>query len=186
MNPHAAQPASLLALIKSLWRNRQLIRQMTKRDVIGRYKDSVMGMAWSFFNPIFMLLVYTFVFSEVFKSRWGDIADSDSRTQFAIVLFVGMIILSLFSEAVNRAPRVIVSNVNYVKKVIFPLEILPVIAMGAALFHSMISLFVLAVAIFRAPRFTLKISRCFDQRHIGILIPMHQGKKLPTFQWFLS
>ncbi len=147
INPHAAQPASLLALVKSLWRNRQLIRQMTKREVIGRYKGSVMGLAWSFFNPIFMLMVYTFVFSEVFKSRWGNIGDSDSKTQFAVVLFVGMITLSLFSEAVNRAPRVILSNVNYVKKVIFPLEILPVVAMGASLFHSFISLFVLAVAL---------------------------------------
>lgn len=147
INPHAAQPASLLALAKSLWRNRQLIRQMTKREVIGRYKGSVMGLTWSFFNPIFMLMVYTFVFSEVFKSRWGTVGDSDSKTQFAVVLFVGMITLSLFSEAINRAPRVILSNVNYVKKVIFPLEILPVVAMGAALFHSFISLIVLAIAL---------------------------------------
>jgi lipopolysaccharide transport system permease protein len=147
INPHVAQPASLIALIKSLWRNRQLIRQMTKREVIGRYKGSVMGLAWSFFNPIFMLMVYTFVFSEVFKSRWGNIGDTESKTQFAVVLFVGMIILSLFSEAINRAPRVIVSNANYVKKVIFPLEILPVVAMGAALFHSFISLVVLASAL---------------------------------------
>lgn len=147
INPHAAQPLSLLALIKSLWRNRQLIRQMAKRDVIGRYKGSVMGLAWSFFNPVFMLMVYTFVFSEVFKARWGNIGDSESKTQFAVVLFVGMITLSLFSEAINHAPRVILSNVNYVKKVIFPLEILPVVAMVAALFHSFISLFVLAVAL---------------------------------------
>lgn len=148
INPHAAQPASLLALGKSLWRNRQLIRQMTKREVIGRYKGSAMGLAWSFFNPVFMLMVYTFVFSEVFKSRWGDIGNSESKTQFAVILFVGMIILSLFSEAVNRAPRVILSNVNYVKKVIFPLEILPVVAMGAALFHSFINFCVLAAALY--------------------------------------
>ncbi len=147
INPHATQPASLIALVQSLWRNRQLIRQMTKREVIGRYKGSVMGLAWSFFNPIFMLMVYTFVFSEVFKSRWGTIGDSGSKTQFAVVLFVGMITLTLFSEAINRAPRVILSNVNYVKKVIFPLEILPVVAMGAALFHSFISLIVLATAL---------------------------------------
>jgi lipopolysaccharide transport system permease protein len=147
INPHVAQPASPNALIKSLWRNRQLIRQMTKREVIGRYKGSVMGLAWSFFNPIFMLMVYTFVFSEVFKSRWGNIGDSDSKSQFAVVLFVGMITLSLFSEALNTAPRVILSNVNYVKKVIFPLEILPVVTMGTALCHSLISLVVLAGAL---------------------------------------
>ena len=104
INPHAAQPISLLAMAKSFWRNRQLIVQMTKREVIGRYKGSAMGLAWSFFNPVFMLVVYTFVFSEIFKSRWGGIGGDDSKTQFAVVLFVGMIVLSLFSEVLNRSP----------------------------------------------------------------------------------
>ena len=146
INPHAAQPTSLLALAKSLLHNRQLISQMTKREVVGRYKGSALGLAWSFFNPIFMLVVYTFVFSEIFKSRWGGVGGDDSKTQFALVLFVGMIVLSLFSEVLNRAPGLILGNVNYVKKVVFPLDILPVIAMGAALFHSLISLCVLLVA----------------------------------------
>lgn len=146
INPHAPQPTSLIALISSMWRNRQLIVQMTKREVVGRYKGSSMGLAWSFFNPVFMLTVYTFVFSEIFKSRWGGVGGDDSKTQFAVVLFVGMIVLSLFSEVVNRAPGLIFSNVNYVKKVVFPLEILPLIATGAALFHSLISLGVLLLA----------------------------------------
>ena len=143
INPHAAQPTSLVSLVQSLWRNRQLIVQMTKREVVGRYKGSVMGLAWSFFNPVFMLVVYTFVFSVIFKSRWGG---DESRTLFALVLFVGMIVLGLFSEVVNRAPSIILANVNYVKKVVFPIEILPVIAMGAALFHTLISLSVLLIA----------------------------------------
>ena len=146
INPHAKQPSSPLALCKSLWCNRQLIVQMTKREVVGRYKGSAMGLAWSFFNPVFMLVVYTFVFSEIFKSRWGGVGGDDSKTQFAVVLFVGMIVFGLFSEVVNRAPSIILGNVNYVKKVIFPLEILPIIAMGAALFHSLISLCVLLAA----------------------------------------
>ena len=116
---------------------------MSKREVIGRYKGSAMGLAWSFFNPVLMLIVYTFVFSEIFKSRWGG---DESKTLFALVLFVGMIVLGLFSEVVNRAPSIILSNVNYVKKVVFPIEILPVIAMGAALFHTLISLSVLLIA----------------------------------------
>jgi len=119
---------------------------MTKREVVGRYKGSALGMAWSLFNPLFMLVVYTFVFSEIFKSRWVGTGGDDSKTQFAIVLFVGMIVLSLFSEVFNRAPGLILSNVNYVKKVVFPLEILPVITMGAALFHSLISIGVLLAA----------------------------------------
>lgn len=146
INPHAAQPTSLVALAKSLWRNRQLIVQMTKREVVGRYKGSAMGLVWSLFNPLFMLVIYTFVFSEIFKSRWGGVGGDDSKTQFAVVLFVGMIVLSLFSEVVNRAPGLILSNVNYVKKVVFPLEILPVVSTGAALFHSLISLGVLLAA----------------------------------------
>lgn len=146
INPHAAQPTSLLALGKSLWRNRQLIVQMIKREVVGRYQGSAMGLAWSFLNPVFMLVVFTFVFSEIFKSRWVGTGGDDSKTQFAMVLFVGMIVLSLFSEVLNRAPGLILANVNYVKKVIFPIEILPVIAMGAALFHGLISLGVLLLA----------------------------------------
>ncbi|MFZ5698839.1 MAG: ABC transporter permease [Pseudomonadota bacterium] len=145
VNPHAQQPTSLVALAGSLWRNRRLIAQMTRREVVGRYKGSVMGLAWSFFNPVFMLAVYTFVFSVVFKSRWGVDGD-ESKMQFAVVLFVGMIVHGFFAEVLNRAPGLVLSNVNYVKKVVFPLEILPVIAMGAALFHSLISLGVLLFA----------------------------------------
>ena len=145
IDPHQAQPTSLVALIESLLRNRQLIVQMTRREVAGRYKGSVLGLAWSFLTPILMLAVYTFVFSVVFKARWGTDGD-ESKTQFALVLFVGMIVHGLFAEVLNRAPGLILSNVNYVKKVVFPLDVLPVIAMGAALFHASISLAVLLIA----------------------------------------
>jgi len=145
INPHAAQPTSLAALARSLWSHRDLIMQMTRREVVGRYRGSVMGLAWSFFNPILMLVVYTFVFSVVFKAKWG--MGDENKYSFAIALFVGMIVHGLFAEMVNRAPGLILSNVNYVKKVIFPLEILPVIGMGAALFHTLISLVVLLAAI---------------------------------------
>lgn len=126
--------------------NRKLIVQMTKREVVGRYKGSAFGLLWSVFNPIFMLAVYTFVFSEIFKSRWAEAGADGSKTQFAVVLFVGMIVLNLFSEVLNRAPNLILGNINYVKKVIFPIEILPIIATGAALFHCLISLCVLLIA----------------------------------------
>ncbi|HCY64054.1 MAG TPA: sugar ABC transporter permease [Oxalobacteraceae bacterium] len=146
INPHASHSISPLALARSIWRNRYLIMQMIRREVVGRYKGSVMGLAWSFFNPVFMLVVYTFVFSEIFRIRWGGVGGDESKTQFALILFVGMIVLSLFSEVLGRAPALIVSNVNYVKKVVFPLEILPIIAVGAALFHSFVSVVVLVAA----------------------------------------
>lgn len=145
MNPHASQPISLGSLALSIWRNRQLITQMTRREVAGRYKGSALGLAWSFLNPLFMLVVYTFVFSVVFKARWG-VGGEESKTQFAVVLFVGMIVHGLFAEVLNRAPGLILGNVNYVKKVIFPLEILPVVSMGVAIFHCIISLGVLLSA----------------------------------------
>jgi lipopolysaccharide transport system permease protein len=118
---------------------------MTRREVAGRYKGSVLGLAWSFFNPVFMLAVYTFVFSVVFQARWG-VDVNEGKTQFAIVLFVGMIVHGLLAEVLNRAPGLILANTNYVKKVVFPIEILPVVSMGAALFHSLVSLVVLLVA----------------------------------------
>lgn len=117
---------------------------MTQREVVGRYRGSAMGLAWSFFNPVLMLVVYTFFFSVIFKSRWGT--TSDDKASFAIVLFVGLILHSLLAECINRAPTLILANVNYVKKVIFPLEILPVVALASALFHSAISLLVLIIA----------------------------------------
>ena len=147
MNPHAAHPSSLKALVQSLWNNRSLIYQMANREVVGRYRGSAMGLMWSFLNPVFMLTVYTFFFAVVFKSKWGDSGGgSDSKTQFAVILFVGMIVHSLFAEVISRAPTLILGNANYVKKVVFPIEILSVISVCAALFHSAISLLVLAVA----------------------------------------
>ena len=145
MNPHAAPLTSPRALVVSLWRHRSLIAQMARREVVGRYKGSVIGLLWSFLNPIFMLAMYTFVFSVVFKARWGA-GSGDSRSEFAIVLFVGMIVHSLFAEVLNRAPGLILGNVTYVKKIVFPLEVLPVVSMCAALFHGLVSLLVLLVA----------------------------------------
>ncbi|MEP6906841.1 MAG: ABC transporter permease, partial [Pseudoxanthomonas sp.] len=132
-------------LLGSLWRNRNLTYQLTRRDVIGRYRGSVVGIAWSFFNPMLMLAVYTFVFSVIFKSRWSS-TSGDSHIGFAIVLFVGMIVHGLLAECINKAPGIILSNANYVKRVIFPLEILPSVAVGTSLFHAAISVLVLFCA----------------------------------------
>jgi lipopolysaccharide transport system permease protein len=132
--------SSPLEMVRSFWRNRGLIWALTKREVLGRYRGSVMGILWSFFNPLLMLGVYTFVFSTVFKARWAG--GSDSKTEFALLLFAGMLVFGIFSECVNRAPSLILSNPNYVKKVVFPLEILPIVSLGAALFHLLVSLLV--------------------------------------------
>lgn len=146
MNPHAQHPSSPGALWRSCWNNRHLIAQLTKREVVGRYRGSVFGLAWSFFYPVLMLVVYTFVFSEIFKARWGANADA-SRFQFALVLFVGMIVLGIFSDVLTKSSSLILSNTNYVKKVVFPVEILPVVTTAGALFHGLVSLLVLIIAL---------------------------------------
>ena len=146
LSAHPAPAAGPLDLLRSLWRHRQLISTMTRREVIGRYRGSVIGIAWSFFNPLLMLAVYTFVFSEVFQARWAG--QDTSKGGFAILLFVGMIVHGLFAECANRSPSLIMSNGNYVKKVLFPLEVLSVVTLGSALFHTGTSLIVLLLAQF--------------------------------------
>jgi lipopolysaccharide transport system permease protein len=141
MNPHASQPLSPVALVKSCIQHRNLILQITRREVVGRYRGSVIGLGWSFLNPLLMLAVFTFVFSVVFQAKWGVAMEGQSEGKgfFAVVLFIGLIIHALFAEVLTRSPALILSNGNYVKKVIFPLEILPVSAVLSALFHAAIS-----------------------------------------------
>lgn len=138
-------PASMAAMFASIWRNRSLVWQLTQREVTGRYKGSWLGLAWSFVNPILMLIIYTFFFSVVFKARW-NMPGYEGKSGFALMLFVGLILYTVFAECVNRAPGLILGNVNYVKRVVFPLEILPCVAMGSALFHACISVLVLLLA----------------------------------------
>lgn len=131
-------------IIASLWRNRYLIKKSIQREVVGRYRGSFLGIFWSFFHPMFMLAVYTFVFSVVFKARWQS--GSDSKTEFALILFAGLMVFNLFSECINRAPSLILAHASYVKKVVFPLEILPWVVIGGATFHLGISLAVWLIA----------------------------------------
>ena len=130
---------SVTAVFTSYWRHRQLILQLARRDVMGRYRGSLLGLAWSFLTPLLMLLVYTFLFGVVFKSRWGG-ATVESRLDFALILFVGLIVHGLFAECVNRAPGLVLQHASFVKRVVFPLEILPWTVMLSALFHSGVSL----------------------------------------------
>lgn len=137
---------TFITFFQDIHHYRYLILQMTRREISQRYRGSALGIAWSFLNPLLMLTVYTFVFSVVFNARWGEGGGQESRIDFAITLFSGLIVFNLFAEIVNRAPGLILGNVNFVKKLIFPLEVLPLILIGAVLFHSGISLLVLMAA----------------------------------------
>ncbi len=136
-------PAGLNAMFGSFLNNFPLIKRMSIRDVVGRYNDSMLGLAWSFFNPLLMLTIYTFVFSVVFKSRWSV---NGGSSEFALFLFVGMIVHGLLAECVNAAPSLILSNANFVKKVVFPLEVLPWVSLLSATFHAVISIAILLAA----------------------------------------
>ena len=130
--------------IASLWSNRELWWRLTEREILGRYRGSALGILWSFITPLAMLAVYTFVFSQVFKARWGTLENA-GPLGFAINLFAGLIVFNVFSECNSRAPNLICSNQNYVKKVIFPLETLGSVAVGNAGFHALTSLSILLV-----------------------------------------
>lgn len=135
-----------LGIIAHIWQYRDLIRQLTWRAMIGRYKGSFIGLGWSFIHPLVMLAIYTFVFSTIFKSRWG-VQPDEGKVAFALALFMGLITFNMFSESVNSAPTAILNNVNFVKKVVFPLEILPVVGFLSALVNALFSLAVLLLGL---------------------------------------
>jgi lipopolysaccharide transport system permease protein len=130
-----------LSPYRALFRHFTLVVQMARRDVIGRYRGSFAGLFWSFFNPLLMLVIYTFVFGVIFKSRWN--AQVSGHFQYAIVLFAGLNINTLFAECANRSTTLIIENTNFVKRVVFPLETLAWSTIGSALFHLLVSTLVL-------------------------------------------
>jgi lipopolysaccharide transport system permease protein len=133
-------------ITRSLWRCRALIWSLTKRELSQRYRGSFLGALWTFIVPLFMLLIYTFVFGVVFKARWQVDGPETPTGEFALILFAGLTPFNLFSEVANRSPNLIVNMTTYVKKVVFPLEILPVVAVGAALINSFVNVGLLVIA----------------------------------------
>ena len=127
---------------RDLWAQRRLIRQFVRREVEARYRGSTLGWRWSLLNPLLLLAVYTFVFGVVFRARWPQFS-GDRLGEFALVLFCGLLVLNLFAECLSRSPGLVLSQPSYVKRVVFPLEILPVVALGSALFNTAIGLLVL-------------------------------------------
>lgn len=136
---HSGAGVSIKALLnplfaaRNVWSQRELTIQMAAREIAGRYRSSVLGMLWAVITPLLMLAIYTFVFSTVLRARWGD-KENEPTGDFAITLFCGLIVFNLFAEVTNRAPTLIISNPNLVKKVIFPLEVLPLASLLAGLF----------------------------------------------------
>lgn len=135
-----------LAIIAHLWRYRLLIGRLTRREVLARYKGSIIGLGWSFIHPLLMLCIYTFVFSVIFQARWG-VSLEESRAEFALALFMGIITFNIWSESANAAPNLVLGNSNYVKKVVFPLEILPLVNLLTVLVNALFSLTILTAGL---------------------------------------
>lgn len=144
LTPYAtARRRPLAGFLRSPLEHRQLIFRLIQREIVGRYRGSFAGLAWSFITPLIMLVLYTFVFSIVFKAKWKDF---DTSGGFALILFSGLIVHGVVAECINRSPALITSNANYVKKVVFPLEVYAWVTLGSAMFHAFVSWIVLTIA----------------------------------------
>ncbi|PIT00986.1 hypothetical protein TSA1_09615 [Bradyrhizobium nitroreducens] len=129
-------PISPRCMIGTLLSYRGLIKRLVARDFAARYRGSVMGVVWAVLTPLIMAAVYLFVFGIVFQSRWG----AEQQGTFTVTLLVGLVVHGVFAEALSRAPTIVLGNPSYVKKVVFPLEILPIVAVLNALVTAAIGL----------------------------------------------
>jgi lipopolysaccharide transport system permease protein len=146
----------LVGPFKALIGRRTMTFELTKRDVLGRYRGSSFGLLWSLFTPFLMLLIYTFAFGVLFKSKWPQASGGDHP--YALLLYLGLIVHGFFAECLTRAPSLITGNANLVKRVVFPVEILPWPVMLSSLFHAaMNSLVFAALALILEHRLSISI-----------------------------
>jgi lipopolysaccharide transport system permease protein len=136
-------PASLRELANMLARHRVLIFRLTAREFSQRFRGSMLGITWAVLMPLFTASVYTFVFAKVFKARW--IGAPDGPFDFAVIYLTGMVVHTIFAESIARAPSLVVGNASYVTKVVFPLEILPVVTVLTALVNAGIGITIVLI-----------------------------------------
>jgi lipopolysaccharide transport system permease protein len=141
----ARYPVGLGALFGTVLEQSSLLWQFARREISGRYRGSLIGFGWAVLNPLLLLAIYTFVFSVVFRIRWdGPVQD---RMDFALVVYAGMIVHGFFAECMTRAPQLVVEHRNLVKRVVFPLSILPWSVLAVAGFHFLVGLALVIVAL---------------------------------------
>lgn len=138
-----ALKAFLQSTLTGFWHHRHLIRQLVAREIRARYRASFLGFLWSLIMPLSLLAIYTFVFSVIFRSTWPG----NTFLPFSIILFAGLIPYTLFSDVLNRSPMLVLNNRSYVKKVVFPLPALSVVAVGTAFVDSLITLSLLLIGV---------------------------------------
>ena len=135
-----------IKILNAFIKDYELSKLFIGREIAAKYKGSRLGLTWTIVNPLIMLSVYTLVFSQVFQAKWGSIADATKPMNFSLNLFAGLIVFNIFSESATRAPTLITSNPNYVKKIKFPLHVLGEMVIGSSLFHALISFGILLIA----------------------------------------
>jgi lipopolysaccharide transport system permease protein len=132
-----------LAPLLALWEQRYLLGKLVHRDVLLRYRGAMFGVAWMLFSPLFMLAVFAYVFGGIFQARWHE----QTGVPYWLLLYAGLITFNVFAETVSRAPASVRSYPSYVKKIIFPVHILPVVPLGSALVHCIFNFLILLAAL---------------------------------------
>jgi lipopolysaccharide transport system permease protein len=133
-----------LRIFADIWRNRYLLGQLIKRDVLLRYRGAMFGVLWIFISPLLMLAIFAFIFGQIFQARWPQ---QDTGMPFWLLLYSGLIAFNIFAETVSRSPTSVRSYPSFVKKIIFPVNILPVVPLGAALVHGGFNFLILLAAL---------------------------------------
>jgi lipopolysaccharide transport system permease protein len=134
----------LARLTGGLFRHHYLISQFVRRDVLLKYRGSFLGIGWSFLYPLLLLAAFTLVFGGVLGARWGG---QKSHLELALFIYCGLVVFTPFAEIASTTPRLLQANQVYVKKILFPTEILPLIALLSASVHACVNLFILVAAV---------------------------------------
>ncbi|HMN42875.1 MAG TPA: ABC transporter permease [Phycisphaerales bacterium] len=135
-------------MVRILWEHRELTRNFARRDLAERHKGALLGVAWNVISPLLSLAVYTVVFGLIFGASWGrGNPPLPKFVDFPLTLLAGSAIFQMFAESANRASTLVSSRPNLVRRVVFPLEILPVAAVRAGLVHTLIIVGILLVVL---------------------------------------
>lgn len=132
-----------MTILSAFGQNRSLAYELTRREILGRYRGASFGLLWSLISPFLMLLVYTLAFGYIMKSRWPG--STGTTSEFALILFVGLTVHGFFAECLTRSSQLIVGNSSYVKRVVFPLDLLVWSMTFSALFHLLMNITVLLI-----------------------------------------
>ncbi|MFN4895163.1 MAG: ABC transporter permease [Pseudomonadota bacterium] len=138
---------NVLAPWHTLKESRGLIASLARREVRARFAGTLLGGAWTVISPLIMLAIYSFVFGVVFKGKWGQ-SNEQSLANFALIIFCSISAFAIFQECLVKAPSLVISQPNLVKRVVFPTETLVLSSLAAALFQALINFTLVICALY--------------------------------------